>query len=120
MKLVWEKQSLGLEFDIGQTWTPVVAWIGQYASSLELCATPFDVRGVFGEEIEIEGLICKLSATRWSSNQTHLQLVKTPRAFLRNFHRGRGRSPVPCVVGLSGPDVAQYYSQVSLFLLFQN
>jgi hypothetical protein len=65
---------------------------------------------LLGEEIEIEGLICKLSATRWNSDQTHLQLVKTPRAFLRNFHRGRGRSPVPCVTGPSGPDVAQYYS----------
>jgi hypothetical protein len=79
---------------------------------------PFVVRVVFGEEIEIEGLICKLSATRWNSNQTHLQLVKTPRAFLRNFHHGRGRSPVPCVAGPSGPDVAQYYSQVSLFSFY--
>ena len=63
MKLVWEKQSLGLEFDFGQTWTPVVAWIGQYASSLELCATPFDVRGLSGEETEVEGPLCKMSAT---------------------------------------------------------
>jgi hypothetical protein len=63
MKLVWEKQSLGLEFDFGQVWTPVVAWIGRHVSSLELCAAPFVVRGLSGEETEVGGPLCKMSAT---------------------------------------------------------
>jgi hypothetical protein len=82
MKLVWEKQSLGLEFDFGQTWTPVVAWVGRYASSSELCATPFDVRGLFGEETKFQGPLCKLSVTLKLFYRTFYKLVKTSGAFL--------------------------------------
>jgi hypothetical protein len=73
-------------------------------------------RDVCGEEIEMWGCFCKSSVTHKNSNRTHLQLIKTSRAFLRCFHCGRGRSPVPCVAGSSGLKSAQYYSLVSLFL----
>jgi hypothetical protein len=52
-----------------------------------------------GEEIEDWGPICKSSETPKNSNRTHLQLDKTPRAFLWSSHRGRGRARFPWVMG---------------------
>jgi hypothetical protein len=46
------------------------------------------------EELELQGLLCNLSATLGNSNRTHLQLVKNPRPFSQNCQRARGRGRV--------------------------
>jgi hypothetical protein len=46
------------------------------------------------EELELQGLLCNLSATQGNSNRTHLQLVKNPRPFSQNCQRARARFPL--------------------------
>jgi hypothetical protein len=79
------------------------------------CSTP---SGTFPcEELELQGLFCKSSATRCNSDRTQLWLAKTPRTFAQSLPRERGRAPFLYVAGPSGLKSAQYYSQVSPFLL---
>jgi hypothetical protein len=49
-------------------------------------------RDVCGEELEVRGLFCKLSATPKNSAYAHFKLARTPRAFLQRPQRGRGRA----------------------------
>jgi hypothetical protein len=72
-----------------------------------------------GKGIETEGPPCKLLVTQSNRNRTHLQLAKTPRAFLQSFHRGRGRAPCSLCCWAAwtgfGPTLLHLFSFLFLF-----
>jgi hypothetical protein len=66
------------------------------------------------EEIEIEGLFCKQSATQSNSDRTHSHLVKILRALLQEFHSVRAGA-FPLWVGPTGLELAKSCSAFSFF-----
>jgi hypothetical protein len=59
-------------------------------------------RDVCGEEIVMWGCFCKSSVTHKNSNRTHLQLIKTPRAFCEVSTAGAGAPMFPVLLGRLG------------------
>jgi hypothetical protein len=69
---------------------------------------------LFGEEIELEGHFCIMSATLEIIPGTLSKLFKIERAFLQRQHRGRGHAcaSVCCWAGLGRfrPSTVEYFS----------
>jgi hypothetical protein len=91
MKLGWGKWLGWIQLRVSRSETLVIAPVGRSRSSPELGCARTPSRTSFCEELELQGLLCNLSATQGNSNRTHIQLVKNPRPFLKiRQHAGAG------------------------------
>ena len=90
---------MGREFGLGRSRAPVLARFGRCASSPELCATLFDVGGLSGEETEVGGPLCKVSATVLNSVRTFSGYSKLWGPLRKPAPRARARA----FLGESGP-----------------
>ena len=71
------------------------------------------------EEIEVEGVFCKPSATRRNSKRTYFQLTKNPGSSVQNGQRGRAREHVSVWVWADWAEISPILFTLSPFL-FQN
>jgi hypothetical protein len=71
---------------------------------------------LFGEEIELEGYVCKMSVTLGIVPGTLSKLFKTSGVFSQSRHRGRGRARAFPLLQASRAEFSPTLFQVFLFL----